>query len=109
VRLSACASCAVAHRRWWALDEILQAIERLIPLHRDRLEMPARVSQALLLQPPDALAAALRTADQTGSLHHAQVLRDRLARHGEAGGEPRNRHRSGVAKAGDEAQSRLVA
>src|SRR5262245_8299080 len=70
--------------------------------------MPARLGEPFRLKPPDALPALLRALTETGLLHDAQVLGDRLPRHREARGQPRDRRRSLVAQARDEAEPRLV-
>src|SRR5439155_149934 len=63
-----------------AFDEALQPVECLVPLRRDRLQLPARVREPLLFQLPDALAPLLLAAHEAGVFHHAQVLGDRLTR-----------------------------
>src|SRR5262249_7599119 len=91
-----------------ALDKALQPAERLVPLRRDRLQMPPRIREALLFKLPDALPSELLAAYEAGLLHHPQMLRDRLTRDRESFREPRDRHRAVVTEARDEAQPRLV-
>src|SRR6266568_9170341 len=61
-----------------ALDKALQAVERLVPLCRNRLEMPACGRETPLFQLPDALATVRRAAHEAGVFHDAQVLGNRL-------------------------------
>lgn len=62
-------------------DERIQPSERLIPLPGNHFKISAGFPKALLLQLPHAFAPAPPAVHDTGSLEHAQVIRDRLARH----------------------------
>lgn len=68
-------------------NTLLQTGERHVPLLRDEVEVAARVLKALLIQLPEALASAARTAHEAGVLHHAQMFGDGLPRDAGACGE----------------------
>jgi hypothetical protein len=81
------------------LDECAQAAEGAIPLLGDEVEVAARVSEALLPQLPDALATAPTAMHETSGFHHVKMF-DGLTADAEAGGEPRDGHRSVITEAG---------
>jgi len=63
------------------LDEFAKAGEGGVPLLRDEVEVAAGVLETLLIELPEALAAAARAAHQTGVLHDPQVFGDGLTRY----------------------------
>src|SRR5438045_3055164 len=65
-----------------ALDERLQAVEGVVPLAGDLVEVGLGFGQALGFELPDAFATATGAADQAGLGEHLEVFGDRLARDG---------------------------
>jgi len=92
-----------------ALHETPQPQERIVPLGGDRLKMPARFSDALRLESPDALSPMARTVNETGIFHHTQVFSDCLPCHVEGLGQLRNRRRSLITQARHQSKPRFVA
>jgi len=89
-------------------DEIAEAGESGIPLFRNQVEKAVCFFQAAPLQLPDAFASLPRIAHQAGSLHHAQVFRDRLTTELGASRESLDRHGPVITQARDKAQAGLV-
>ena len=84
-----------AHRDL-VLDEVLQAVQGVVPLPRDPVEILARVGEPLRLQLPNVLAPAAVAAHQAGFGEHVQVLLDRLT--GDRGLRTQMRDRFGSAR-----------
>ncbi len=98
--------CAI---RASALDEILQTDECIVPLGRDRVQMPACFSDAPGLESPDGLSSMTRMVNETGIFHDPQVFGDGLPRHVEGLSQLRNRRRSVVTQARHQSQPGFVA
>src|SRR5207244_10892695 len=90
------------------LDERSQALEGIVPLLRDSVQVSARLLEAPRLELPDALASATFAAHETRSGERMKVLRDGLARDGSARAQTHDGEWSFPAEAGDEPQSRLL-
>ena len=84
-------------------NKLLQTREGGIPLLRDQIEMAARLLEPLLIQLPEAFAAAARAAHKARVLHHAQMFGDGLTRDAGSRGEFADGGRSLLAKTHDQA------
>jgi hypothetical protein len=99
---------ATTKSRRSVLDEFTQPRESGVPLPGDQIEVAADILEPLLIQLPDALAAAPSATHETRVLHDAQVFGDGLTRDVEASGKPRNGRRSVITEAGDQPQAGFV-
>src|SRR5947209_12500391 len=90
------------------LDEALQALQGVVPLPRDPVEVVARIGEPLRLQLPDVLASAAVAADEAGPRQHVQVLLDRLTGYRGLRAQMRDRFRPARSAPNEQAQPRLV-
>lgn len=88
---SAASALAAGSSAVSVLDKPAQSTERIVPLFRNQFEIVAYLMKPWLIQLPDVLAAMTGTANETRSLHHAQMLAHGLARHLKAPAEPGDR------------------
>jgi hypothetical protein len=98
----------IRNTRTLIFDKRAEAVERGVPLPRYLIKIEARVRQALRIEPPASFAAVARAENQTGTFHHAQVLRDCLARDFGARSEPGDGHWPLPTQASHKAQPRVV-
>lgn len=84
------------------LDKPAQAGKGGVPLLRDEVEVAAGVLKALLIQLPEAFAAAACAAYKAGVLHHPQMLGDGLTRNSGSRGEFADGGRSSLTKPNDQ-------
>lgn len=73
------------------LHELPQALESLIPLPRDLIEIVARLVELVRVKRPDAFSPPSAIVDDPGLSQGPQVLGDGLARNGGAGRKPGDR------------------
>ena len=91
------------------LDERSQALQRLIPVLGDLVEVAACLLEPGCIERPDAFPPPPAIMDEAGISEDLQVLGDRLARHGGAGREPGDRLGTAGAEAVYQREPRLVA
>src|SRR2546430_15086602 len=97
-----------ARRPLVVFDERSQALQRLIPVLGDLVEVAACLLEPGCIERPDAFPPPPAIMDEAGTSEDLQVLGDRLARHGGAGREPGGRLGPAGAGAGYQERESVV-
>src|SRR5262245_19608548 len=91
-----------------SLHHLPQPFERVVPVSRDLLEIPAGAREPLRLELPQALATPALTAHEARVGQGLEVLRDCLPRDARPGGQTRDREAAAAGEPGDDMEARPV-